>query len=136
MIQKFLSEKVKALVSDMLVTYDFKPREDNTITVYFEGGTDPNEYDLPIRHPRYMVYLSSSDWDYVESLSNQVFDLLSNLDSQMVDVDFLGRGGETLYTKLYKIQSISPQGDLIPLGISNNIRNFSMNFEVTLIEAK
>lgn len=120
----------------MLVTYDFRPREDNVVTVYYEGGEDPGEYDVPYRYPRYMVYHASSDWDYAETAANQVFEFLSTLEGQTVTVDFLGRNGETLFQKLYMIQQADPQGDVLPVGVVNNIREVSVNYQFTLIELK
>ncbi|OAK70095.1 hypothetical protein [Lederbergia galactosidilytica] len=135
MIQEFLMNRLQPLLPDLEWTVDYKTADDNTGTVYYEGGGQPDQYDVPTRYPRYMVYLSSSDWDYVQYAAQVVFDSLHKLQNQIVKVDFYSKGN-VVASKSYRVFLIIAASDPNPLGVDNDVMDYSVNFDVTLTEIK
>lgn len=135
MIQEFLMNKLKPLLSDLEWTVDYKTADDNTGTVYYEGGGKPGEYDVPIRYPRYMVYISSSDWDYAEYAAQAVYDRLHKLANESVIVEFK-KDGNVVATKSYRVFLMTATSEPLPLGVENDVMDYSVNFDVTLTEIK
>lgn len=135
MIQTFLKDKLQALLPDLTWTASFRTANDNTGTVYYEGGGQPAQYDVPTRYPRYMVYISSSDWKYAEYAAETVFQTLHKFKNEIVEVKFY-KGGNVVATKSYRVFLITAAGDPIDLGVTNDVRDFSINFDVTLTEIK
>lgn len=135
MIQEFLMNKLKPLLPDLEWTVDYKTADDNTGTVYYEGGGQPDQYDVPTRYPRYMVYLSSSDWDYAQYAAQVVFDSLHKFQNQIVTVNFY-KNGNVVASKSYRVFLITAASDPLPLGVENDVMDYSVNFDVTLTEIK
>lgn len=137
MIQDFLMNKLKPLLPDFewTVDYVFKKPGKSTGTVYYEGGGQPSLYDVLMRYPRYMVYISSSDWDYAQHAAQTVFDLLHNIAGQTVEVDFY-KDENVVARKSYHVFSITAASDPLPLGVENGAMDYSINFDVTLVEIK
>ncbi|WP_342512794.1 hypothetical protein MKY34_19635 [Sporosarcina sp. FSL K6-1522] len=133
MIQSFLKEKLKKLLPDLTWTVDYKTANDNTGTVYYEGGGKPAEYDVSTRYPRYMVLLSSSDWEYAEHAAQVVFDSLHKIMHETVQVDFF-KNGDVVATKRYRVFLITAASEPLPLGVENDVMDYSVNFDVTLME--
>ncbi|MDQ0427676.1 hypothetical protein QOZ98_000501 [Planomicrobium stackebrandtii] len=135
MIQTFLKDKLDELLPDLMWTASYRPTNDNVGTVYYEGGGKPAQYDVPTRYPRYMVYVSSSDWKYAEYAAEAVYEALHKLENEMVEVSFY-KDGNVVATKSYRVFLITAAGEPIDLGVSNDVRDFSINFDVTLTEIK
>lgn len=137
MIQDFLMNKLKPLLPDLewSVDYRFKKPGKSTGTVYYEGGGQPGQYDVPTRYPRYMVYISSSDWDYAQYAAQVVFDSLHKLKNETVEVEFY-KDGNVVATKSYRVFFIAAASDPLPLGVESDVMDYSVNFDVTLVEIK
>lgn len=128
-------KKLQLILPDLEWTVDYKTANDNTGTVYYEGGGKPGEYDVPTRYPRYMVYISSSDWDYAEYAAQAVFDALHKLENEYVTVEF-EKDGNVVATKSYRVFLVKAASEPIPLGVENDVMDYSVNFDVTLVENK
>lgn len=135
MIQVFLKDKLAALLPDLMWTASFRTVDDNAGTVYYEGGGQPAQYDVPIRYPRYMVFLSSSDWKYAEYAAETVYEALHKLENEIVEVKFY-KDGNVVAGKSYRVFLITAAGEPVDLGVTNEVRDFSINFDVTLLETK
>ncbi|CEI81306.1 hypothetical protein BN997_01124 [Oceanobacillus oncorhynchi] len=135
MIQYHLMQKLQPILPDLEWTVDYKTADDNTGTVYYEGGGSPGEYDVPTRFPRYMVYISSSDWGYAEYAAQVVHDALHKLTNESVIVEFF-KDGNVVATKSYRVFFIKAASEPIPLGVANDKMDFSVNFDVNLVENK
>lgn len=135
MIQYHLMQKLKLILPDLEWTVDYKTASDNTGTVYYEGGGSPEIYDVPIRYPRYMVYISSSDWDKAEYAAQAVYDALHKLTNESVTVEF-EKDGNVVATKSYRVFLIKAASEPLPIGVENNVMDYSVNFDVTLVENK
>lgn len=133
MIQSHLRNQLESALPSLEWTVDFKTANDNTGAVYYEGGQSPGEYDVKNRSVRYMVYISSSDWEFAEFAALKVIDLLHKQRGEIVRVDY-SHNGEVMETKYYKVQWIAANGDINPIGIENNVMDYSVNFDVKLIE--
>lgn len=135
MIQVFLKDRLAALLPDLMWTASFRTADDNTGTVYYEGGGQPDQYDVVKRYPHYMIFLSSSDWKYAEYAAETVYDELHKLENEIVEVKFY-KGGNVVAVKSYRVFLITAAGEPVDLGVTNNVRDFSINFDVTLLEIK
>ncbi|MFD1066690.1 hypothetical protein [Oceanobacillus locisalsi] len=135
MIQYHLMKKLQLILPDLEWTVDYKTANDNTGTVYYEGGGSPGIYDVPIRHPRYMVYVSSSDWGYAEYAAQTVHDTLHKIFNEPVTVEFM-KNGNVVATKSYRVFLIKSASEPLPLGVEHDKMDYSVNFDVTLVENK
>ncbi|WP_339233811.1 minor capsid protein [Oceanobacillus sp. FSL W7-1281] len=135
MIQYHLMKKLQPILPDLEWTFDYKTANDNTGTVYYEGGGTPEKYDVPIRYPRYMVYISSSDWDYAEYAAQAVYDALHKLTNESVTVEFK-KDGNVVATKSYRVFLIKAASEPLPIGVEHDVMDYSVNFDVTLVENK
>lgn len=133
MIQTYLAERLEAVVPFLRWGDSYRTSDDGVGTVYYEGGGSPDEYDVPNRYPRYMVYLTSSDWGGVEYAAEQVFQDLHKAGGFDVTVEFT-RDGQVVATKVVRVRIITAQGGPNDLGVQDNIRAFSVNFDVWLTE--
>lgn len=132
MIQKFIMEQLAPSFPDLEWTYDSRSGEE-TATVYEEGGGQPGQFDVPVRYPRYMVYLSSSDLDYVAYAAYKINEMVPALVGSKVTVEFL-KSGEVIDSTNVYIKSIAAVGVPNDLGIQNGKRDFSLNFETQILE--
>lgn len=135
MIQYHLMQKLQPILPDLEWSVDYYTEKDNTGVVYYEGGGSPGIYDVPIRHPRYMVYISSSDWDYAKYAAQVVYDALHKLTNETVTVEF-EKDGNVVETKSYRVFLIKAASEPLPIGVENNVMDYSVNFDVTLVENK
>lgn len=135
MIQSYIKKVLSDALPSLEWSVDFKTEKDNTGSVYLEGGSQPGQYEIPYRYPRYMVYISSSDWEFAEFAAMKALELIHKLANKTVKVDY-SRDGEVIETKYFYVQMIRASGDVNPLGIENNIMDYSVNFDANLIETK
>lgn len=135
MIQTYIRNILSDALPSLNWTVDYKTANDETGTVYYEGGSKPGEYDVPTRFPRYMVYISSSDWGFAEFAAMKAKELIHKRGGDIVRVDYT-KGEEIIETKVFKIQMIRASGDINPLGVENGVMDFSVNFDADLIEMK
>jgi hypothetical protein len=124
MIQSFLKDEAKAVVPELEWTIDFYTSEDNTGTVYSEGGTPPDSYESGMRYPEYMVFIRSSDWTLARVAANKVFKQLHRKMNVQASVD----GSQ------FQVFFIEALGEPIRLGAQDDVMEYSINFRVTLRE--
>jgi Bacteriophage minor capsid protein len=134
MIQGFFVREAKTILTDLEWTQDFYTAEDNTGTVYSEGGEPPDTYESDFRFPEYMVFIRSSDWSYAEGASQKVFDHFHKRNDFIVSVE--QKMKSLIVHKQYKIFFIEALSEPLRLGVKNNIMEYSINFRVTLKEVK
>lgn len=135
MIQFHLTDILKAALPDLEWSTDYRTGTDDTGTVYYEGGGSRGQYDVPNRKPRYMVYIQSSDWAYAEYAAEKAAELLHLYANPNIAVDYF-KGDTLLETKHFYLQKLMQQGDINPIGVSNNVMDYSINFDAHIIENK
>lgn len=133
MIQTFLAERLKKIIPEFRWSDSFRTSDDGVATVYYEGGGSPDVYEVPNRYPRYMVYLTSSDWSAVEYAAQKVFEDLHKAGGFDAVIEY-SRGGQVVETKTVRVRQITVQGEPNDLGVQNNIRAFSVNVDVWITE--
>lgn len=125
--------ELSGVVPGFIWTVDFRPDDDGFATVYSEGGSSPDDDgDLLNRRPRYQVYLSSKDWDWVAAASEMVYEHLRSMGSRRIDVP-LYRSGEVIAERSFYLWGIDLIGEPNDLGMgADNVRDFSINFDALL----
>lgn len=136
MIQENIMNILADHIDGLTWTVDYYTDNDNTGTVYGTGGEgNPDLYDTAYRHPTYQVYIRSSDWDYAKTAAEMVYDLLHKRGNFNAAVDYT-RNNRTIFTKNYHIFLIEAMSDPIRVGEVGGVMEYSINFDVTLIEKK
>lgn len=136
MIQQYLKDILETQLPSLDWSVSHRHGDENKATVYYEGGGQPGLYDVPNRYPNYMVYLSSSDWEYVEYAAHMVLGILHKRTGDIITVEFK-QDGDVIDSKTFKLFWIEAQGEPNDLGVdAQQIRAFSVNFRVTLTEMK
>jgi len=136
LIQGFLREYLAGVLPELRWTESYRSDDSNVGTVYAEGGSSPDEYDVPNRYPSYMVYISSPDWGLAQTAAEIAFEQLKNLKGVRVPVTFEKDDGEPVMTHVFWLWRTRMQGEPNDLGVQNGIRDFSINFDVLLTEMK
>lgn len=124
MIQSFLKNELQTVLPQLEWTIDFYTGEDNTGTVYSEGGEPPDTYDVGFRYPQYMILIRSSDWTLAEQAAQIVLKTLHKKENLPISIG----------TSNYMVYFITAMGEPIRLGVKNNIMEWTVNFQVTLRE--
>lgn len=135
MIQFHLTDILKAELPDLKWSTDYRTATDNAGTVYFEGGASPGQYDVPSRRPRYMVYISSSDKAYAEYAARKASKVLHLYSNPDILVEYY-KNQQLIDTEHFYLQKLLQQGDINPIGVDNNVMDYSINFDAYLIENK
>ncbi|MFD2924169.1 phage tail terminator protein [Halobacillus naozhouensis] len=136
MIQKYLKDELKLLIPDLTWTIDFRSAPDHTGTVYSEGGGAPGQYDVGMRYPTYMVYIRSSNWGYAKTVAEKVYKALHKKKDFTATVEQHDRQGNVTGSTSYHVFFVSAVSDPIPIGVQDDIMDYSINFDVTLTEIK
>lgn len=126
MIQSYLKDELKLVLPQLEWTIDYFSGEDNTGTVYSEGGPAPDSYEASFRFPQYMVLIRSSDWLMAEQATQTALNAFHRKTNVLV----------LLGSKKYRIYFIEAMGEPIRLGAQNNVMEWTVNFQVTLREVK
>ncbi|WP_029265689.1 phage tail terminator protein [Virgibacillus alimentarius] len=135
MIQKPLMRILEKEIPDLNWSINYRTADDHTGTVYSTGGSKPDKYDTNYRYPSYQVYIRSSDWDYAETLAHKVFDILHKKENFNVTTSYK-RDGITLLDKRYHVFLITASSDILRVGVNKGVMEYSVNFDVDLIESK
>ncbi|MFB1100911.1 hypothetical protein [Terribacillus sp. JSM ZJ617] len=136
MIQRYLAELLGEKFPELTWTYGFYSNDDNTGTVYYEGGGKPSTYEDGTRYPRYMIWLRSSAWSYVESLGSQIQEELHRKGDFDVTVPIFNAQEEQIGEEQYHVYLIEAAGDPNQIGVQDNVMEYSLNFDVTLTKIK
>jgi hypothetical protein len=136
MIQRYLADVLREKFPDLTWTFSFYSNSDNTGTVYYEGGGKPSSYEDEMRYPRYMIWLRSSAWSYVESLGSQIQDELHRKGDFDVTVPIFNAQEEQIGEERYHVYLIEAAGDPNRIGVRDNVMEYSLNFDVTLTKIK
>lgn len=135
MIQSYLKERLREVLPDLRWSESRRSSDSDVGTVYYEGGGSPDEYDVPNRYPRYMVYISSPDWGYAEYAAEVAFQTLKELGDEKVSIAF-EKDGRIVAEKDVWLWRTRMTGEPNDLGVENGVRDFSINFDVLLTEMK
>lgn len=110
--------------------------EDNTGTVYYEGGKDPHRFDPDMYYPSYGVLIRSSDWRKAEEYALRVSEALHKRRNEYME-GYRYQNGKMVLGEGYAVLSIDQVGDVLDLGIVNNeINEWKINFETRLYKLK
>ncbi|MUK89155.1 hypothetical protein GMD78_12305 [Ornithinibacillus sp. L9] len=135
MIQEALMNQLKGVVPDLTWTIDYRTADDNTGTVYSTPGFPPDQYDTQYRYPSYQVYIRSSDWDFAKFAAEQTFQAFHNKINFVVSTEY-EKDGEVVLTRKFHVFTIMASSEPIPVGVKDEIMEYSINFDVTLKEIK
>jgi hypothetical protein len=133
MIQLYLMNELKGILPALEWSIDFYSGEDNTGTVYYEGGASPDLNDMNWRYPSYMVYIRSSDWRFAEQAAQAVYNALHKRQDLQVQIEQYD-GENVVGVKTYHVLFIQATSEPLRIGVDNNIMDYSVNFQVTLRE--
>lgn len=134
MIQDYIRDELKGILPELEWTSDYYTAEDNTGTVYAEGGSGADIYESGLRYPSYMVYIRSSDWYLSRRAAEMVHDRFHGKSNFTAVVNQYDKDGNVLGTKTYHVLFIMDIGEPNRIGVDNGIMDYSVNFQVTLRE--
>lgn len=123
MIQGYIKGVMEAAYPQLIWTEDNYVEQDNTGTVYKEGGEKPDTYESGIRFPYYMIWVRSSDFDLAQKVSEGSINALNKTHA----VEWTDHNGQT-----YEIIFIEAIGDANRIGKNGEVMEWSSNFKVTL----
>lgn len=124
MIQSYLKDQLAMVLPQLEWTFDFYTGDDNTGTVYSEGGPSPDAYESGFRFPQYMVLVRSTDWAFAEQAAQKAFALFHKKYDFLVTID----------SKKYRVYSIEAMGEPLRLGVKDNVMEWTVNFQTTIRE--
>ncbi|WP_144559555.1 hypothetical protein [Shouchella miscanthi] len=133
MIQAWMREELARALPKLTWTYDQYTAPDNTGTVYSEGGSRPSSSEIVMRYPNYQVWIRSSDWDLAQHAAYKVFDLFHR---RGLDRNFDISIDDGIEKKSYRVFLMSAVQDPIQIGLEGDLMQWSINFDVTLLEIK
>ena len=133
MIQRYLMNELKVILPALEWSVDFYTGEDNTGTVYYEGGAPPDLSDMDWRYPAYMIYIRSSDWQLAEQAAQAVYSALHKQQDMQVQIEQYD-GENVVGAKAYHVLFIEAMSEPLRIGVDKNIMEYSINFRVTLRE--
>lgn len=136
MIQLWIRNQLEPLLPKFNWTVDFEATGDLKATVYYEGGADVTGADLYYRHPRYMVWIESTDWGLAEFAAYAVFRHLSGIQGVFVPVEYSNDAGEILDTKTVYLKNIEPSGEPNRMGVEDGRMIYSINFDALITNTK
>jgi hypothetical protein len=125
MIQEYFKSIAEFTYPNFVWSADYYLEEDNTGTIFYEGGGQPSTNDLGLRYPSYMIMLRSSNWEVVEDTAESLLTTFHLAQNQ----SFTTSRGKT-----YEIIYIEAQGEPIRLGVINGKMEYTINFNCTLRE--
>lgn len=134
MIQDYIREELKLILPELDWTSNYYTSEDNTGTVFSEGGNSSDLYESGIRYPNYMVYIRSSDWYFAERAAQMVRDQFHNKSNFTAVINQYDKDENVIGTKTYHVFLIVDVGEPNRIGVENGIMEYSVNFQVTLKE--
>lgn len=135
MIQKALSKQFEEAFPGLTWTYDNYTEADNTGTVYLENGPQPGRYETFVEHPRYMVYLRSSNSDYLETVGRGIKKMLHKSSGELYDVEFLDQNYNVIEVVTVENMASFCSSDFTLVNRTDNgIYEYSGNFDFHIIE--
>ncbi|PAE17291.1 hypothetical protein CHH91_04610 [Virgibacillus sp. 7505] len=132
MIQEYLMNRLAAKFPGLTWTTSFYTNNDNTGTIYYEGGSKPSTYEDKMRYPRYMIWLRSSKWAYLESLVDQIHEELHEKGNFTVAVPLYDEQERQIGEDLLHVYFIEAASDPNRIGVQDDVMEYSLNFDVTL----
>lgn len=132
MIGQYLVRTLKDELPKLTWTEAFYTANDNTGTVYTDGGRGVGRYESPLRFPTYQLLIRSSDWDMAETYAIKALELINKTSDVTTDV-YLYENGKAIEKRTVNIMYLENRGGILNLGIDeDNIRSYSINFDATL----
>lgn len=135
MIQSWIKDQLKAALPSMDWTVDYESQDDHAATVFYEGGGDPSTYDIDYRYPRYMVWISSVDFEEAEYVADEVFDLLHQIRNVPLTIHFY-QNGKVVKTKAVILKKLIASTSPLRIGVEEEKMLYSVNFDATIIDQK
>lgn len=135
MIQSWIRDRLQPDFPFVEWTVDYESTAPASVTVFYEGGGEPGETELKYLYPRYMIWISSVDFEEAEYLAQAIFEKLHEVRNHPVTVHFF-RNGEVVKTKEYNLKKIVAATLPTRIGVEDNKMQYSVNFDATLIDKK
>lgn len=135
MIQSWIRDQLSDALPSMDWTVDYESQSDHAATVFYEGGGDPSTYDIAYRYPRYMVWISSVDFEEAEYIAQAVFDLLHTVRNVPLTIHFYQKG-EVVKTKNVILKKLIAATSPNRIGVEEDKMLYSVNFDATIIDQK
>lgn len=137
MIQSYLREEAEKVVPYLEWTYDQYTSDDNTGTVYYEGGPVGSKNDeTDPRYPQYMFYIRSSNWDLAEYAVHTIRNHFHKQTNQTVSLEMAFPEMVTPPIKTFEVLLMEVIVEPIRVEVEDKVAVWSVNFQVTLREEK
>ena len=120
--------QAKKVQPDLKWTVDYYTAEDNTGTIYYEGGSlsSVND-DRNISYPEYMVFIRCSDKRKAEVIAHKMYKLFHK--KTVEELIYIPKF-DTSY-RVYFMQAMSTPNRI---GVSGDVMEYSVNLLITLEE--
>jgi hypothetical protein len=127
MIEGFLRERLQAAYPQLTWSENNYEDQDNTGTVYAEGGGAPSRYEDGFRFPNYMVWVRSSDFSLAERASKGSVELLNKLNNEGKPFEYTDYEGIK-----YNVYFVEATGEANRVGRDEGVMEWSSNFRATI----
>lgn len=133
MIDENLMDILKTNIPELEWSVNFRTSDDNTGTVYNEGGLKPSEYEDGMEYPQYMVYIRSSNFELAKEAARKTFENLHKLQNVIMNVPIRDLTTDEI-TGYYPVHVLLITALSTPLriGVTDNVMEYSVNIQVIL----
>lgn len=105
---------------------------DDTGTVYVNGGNGVGRYESPLIFPSYQVLIRSRDWDKAERYAQRTLELLNKRQNEMYEC-YLYENNKPVEKYTVELLSLENYGGVLSLGVvEDSVREYSINFDATI----
>lgn len=132
MIESKLVEILRDKIPELSWSESFRTEDDNTGTVYDEGGPRPSLYEERMMYPQYMIYIRSSNFGLSKNAAHIVYDALHQLSNVIMDVPIYDNNDEVVGTNLFQVFLIEALSTPLRIGVKDNVMEYSVNIQATL----
>lgn len=132
MLHDALKDILANALPDLEWTVNYYYDNDNTGTVYVNGGNGVARYESPLQHPSYQIFIRSTDWDKAELYADRTLHLLNKRANEIHEV-YLYKNNQPYIKRTVELLYLENQGGVLSLGVvEDDVREYSINFDATL----
>lgn len=132
MIESKLVEILREEIPDLSWSESFRTEDDNTGTVYDEGGPRPSLYEERMLYPQYMIYIRSSNFGKAKNAAHEVFNTLHQMANVIMEVPIYDDNDAIVGTELFQVFLIEALSTPLRIGVKDNVMEYSVNIQATL----
>lgn len=132
MIESKLVEILRDKIPELSWSESFRTEDDNTGTVYDEGGPRPSLYDERMLYPQYMIYIRSSNFGMAKNSAQIVFDTLHKMENVVMEVPKYDNSDNIIGYDMYQVFLIEALSTPLRIGVQDDVMEYSVNIQATL----